>query len=122
MVGPHFEPNNLKHVTKVNLSQVQWRPPWWPVSSEHEAGTVAELHREMCSGHPLFGRSVQAVGRRQDCDDVLFYLGETVPQFAVVHLTYARETRPEWPEMKLFDTLEAWVQECMIPDAQDFAS
>jgi hypothetical protein len=76
----------------------------------------------MCAGHVLIGRAVQTVGRRQDCDDVLFYLGASVPQFAVVHLTYARETRAEWPETRLFDTLEAWIQQCMVPDAEDFAA
>jgi hypothetical protein len=83
---------------------------------------VAELRREVPAGHVLFGRTVQTVGRRQDRDDVLFYLGESVPQFAVVHLTYTRETRPEWPDTTLFDTLEAWIDQCMIPDAEDFGS
>jgi len=105
-----------------DTSQIQWRVPWWPVPPEQDAGTVAELHREMPAGHVLFGRSVLAVGRRQDCDDVLFYLGDTTPQFAVVHLTYARETRPEWPNTTLFDTLESWIRQCMVPDAEDFAS
>jgi hypothetical protein len=109
-------------MTKFDPSQIQWRVPWWPVPPEHDAGTAAELHREMCAGHVLFGRTVQAVGRRQDCDDVLFYLGEAVPQFAVVHITYARETRPEWPETVFFDTLEGWIERSMIPDAEDFAS
>ena len=109
-------------MTKFDPSQIQWRVPWWPIPAEQDAGTVAELQREMPAGHVLFGRTVQAVGRRQDCDDVLFYLGESVPQFAVVHLTYARETRPEWPSTALFDTLDAWIQQCMIPDAEDFAS
>jgi len=107
---------------RLDPSQIQWRVPWWPVPEEHNAGTIAELHREMSVGHILFGRSVQTVGRRQDCDDVLFYLGESTPQFAVVHLTYAKETRPEWPETKLFDTLEDWIEQCMIPDAGDFGS
>ena len=75
-----------------------------------------------CQPDTLFGRTVQTVGRRQDCDDVLFYLGESVPQFAVVHLTYARETRPEWPNAMVFDTLDAWIQQCMTPDAEDFDS
>jgi len=70
----------------------------------------------------LFGRTIQAVCRRQDCDDVLFYLGEAAPQFAVVHLTYARETRPEWPNTALLDTLEAWILQCMIPDGEGFGS
>jgi hypothetical protein len=60
-------------------------------------------------------------GYRQDCDDVLFYLGESAPSFAVVHLTYQRETQPEWPSTTLFDSLAAWVEQSMIPDAEDFA-
>lgn len=103
-------------------SQIQWRAPWGPIPSQHAGGTAAELQREICAGHVLFGRSVQAIGRRQDCDDVLFYLGQNAPQFAVVHLTYQRETRPEWPGTSLFDSLEAWIEQCMIPDAQEFAS
>jgi len=107
---------------KFESSQIQWRVPWGPVPPEHDARTVAELHREMPASHVLFGRSVQTVGRRQDCDDVLFYLGDSAPQFAVVHLTYARETGPEWPSTTLFDSLEAWIKQCMIPDAEDFVS
>jgi hypothetical protein len=108
-------------MTKFDPFHIQWRVPWQPLPSEHDSATVAELQREMCSGHVLFGRTVQAIGRRQDCDDVPFYLGETAPQFAVVHLTYARETRPEWPSTSLFDTLDAWIEQCMIPDAEEFA-
>jgi hypothetical protein len=107
-------------MTRFDPSQIQWREPWYAVPIEHDAGTVAELHQEMCPGHVLSGRFVQAVGRRQDRDDVLFYLGEAIPQFAVVHLTYARETRPEWPSTSLFDTLDAWIEQCMIPDAEEF--
>ena len=59
---------------------------------------------------------------RLDCDDLLFFLGESGPRFAVVHLTYARETRPEWPITKLFDTLEAWIEQCMIPNALELGS
>lgn len=105
---------------RFDTSRIPWREPWRPVPPEHDAGTGAELRREMC-GHVLFGRTVQAVGRREDCDEVLFNLGEAVPQFAVVHLTYARGTQPEWPETTLFDTLEAWIEQCLIPDAEDFA-
>lgn len=109
-------------MTKFDASQIQWRVPWWPVPQEDDAVTVVELHREMCAGHVLFGRTVQTVGRRQDCDDVLFYLGEAVPHFAVVHLSYARETRPEWPSTSLFNTLGDWIAQCMIPDAEDFGA
>jgi len=109
-------------MTKFDASRIQWRVPWWPVPAEEDTRTIAELHREMPAGHVLSGRSVQTVGRRQDCDDVLFYLGESAPQFAVVHLTYARETKPEWPSTSLYDSLQSWIEHCMIPDAEDFES
>lgn len=57
---------------KFDRSQIQWCVSWWPVPPEHDVGTAAELHREMCAGPVLFGRTVQAIGRRQDCDDVCF--------------------------------------------------
>ena len=107
-------------MTKFDASQIQWREPWLAVSPDLAPKFVAELHRELCAGHVLFGRSVAAVGRRQDCDDILFYLGDTAPRFAVVHLTQQRETRPEWPKTSLFDSLAAWTEQRMIPDAEEF--
>lgn len=109
-------------MSRFDTSQIQWREPWHAIAPDYAAIAEAEIHREMCAGHILFGRSVTAIGYRQDCDDVLFYLGEVVPRFAVVHLSYQRETRPEWPSTKLFDTLIEWVEQCLIPDADDFAT
>jgi len=109
-------------MTKFDVSKIRWRDPWHAISSDYASKAEVEIHREMCAGHVLFGRSVAAVGYRQDCDDVLFYVGESAPSFAVVHLTYQKETRPEWPATALFDSLAAWTEQCMIPDAEEFAS
>jgi hypothetical protein len=108
-------------MTKFDTSQIQWREPWLAVSPDHAPKLEAELHRETRAGHVLFGRSVTAVGRRQDCDDFLFYLGDVSPQFAVVHLTFQQETRPDWPSTALFDSLASWTEQRMIPDAEEFA-
>jgi hypothetical protein len=99
-------------------TKIEWREPWGPIPPN--TGREIELQREMCAGHVLFGRSVIAVAARNDCDDVLFYLGESAPSFAVVHLTYRRETQPEWPHTELFDSLSEWIQKRMIPDAEEF--
>jgi hypothetical protein len=82
-------------MSKFDPSQIQWRVPWHSISSDGAAKAEAEIHREMCTGHVLFGRSVMAIGCRQDCDDISFYLGESMPPFAVVHLTYRREHSPD---------------------------
>src|SRR5688572_14374266 len=102
-------------------STIQWREPWQRISPEYAPKAEAELHREMCAGHVLFGRSVIAIGNRIDCDDILFYLGDSPPQFAVVHLTFQPESDPTWPQTVLYDSLTAWVEQCMIPDAEEYA-
>ena len=105
---------------KLDISHIQWRKPWHPILPIRAPHSEAELHRELCPKHVLFGRPVSAIGYRQDCDDVLFYLGEIAPRFAVVHLTFQPETNPKWPETSLYESIEDWVEQCMIPDATDF--
>jgi hypothetical protein len=105
-------------MTKLDTSQIQWREPWTVIHPNLEA--ESELKREMCAGHALFGRSVKAVGWRRGVDNFLFYLGDTPPRFAVVHLTWGQETRPEWPYIEMFDSLDDWMQRRMIPDADEW--
>jgi hypothetical protein len=106
---------------RLDASQIQWREPWLAISPDLAPKFESEIHREMCAGHVLFGHSVAAVGRRQDRDDFLFYLGDSAPRFAVVHLTYQQETRPTWPKTSLFDSLAAWLEQRMKPDAEEVA-
>lgn len=99
---------------------IRWRAPWHAASPDFAEKAQAELAREMPAGHLLFGRRATAVGVRDDCDDVLFYLGESAPQFAVVHLTYQKERKPEWPPTELFESIDDWVNWRMLPDAMEF--
>jgi hypothetical protein len=121
-VAPECLLGHSRRMTTFNTSKIQWRVPWHAISPDYAAKAETEIHREMCVGHVLFGRSVTAVGYRQDCDDVLFYLGESAPSFAVVHLSYQPEKDPKWPETSLFDSFDSWVEQCMIPEAEDFDS
>jgi hypothetical protein len=109
-------------MTEFDASSIPWRVPWHAIDPDYARKAETELHREMCAGHVLFGRTVVGIGYRQDCDDVLFYLGDAPPRFAVVHLTYQPETKPQWPETSLYDTLDTWITQSMIPDAEDFAA
>jgi hypothetical protein len=108
-------------MTPFDPSQIQWisGASWSATSAEEAVHAEKELQREMCPGHVLFDRPITAVGCRRGCDDFLFYLGETAPRFAVVHLTYRKETRSEWPWTTLFDSLDAWIERCLIPDSED---
>jgi hypothetical protein len=109
-------------MTIPNLREVPWREPWQAISDAYAQNATKELQRETCHGHVLHGKEVTAVGNRKDCDDVLFYLGHVSPKFAVVHLTYQKESRPEWPSTSLYDSIEDWIEKCMNPDAADYSS
>lgn len=56
-----------------------------------------ELKREISFFHPLHGKKVKAIGIRSDCDDVLFEVSNGSAQYAVVHLTFAKERSKEFP-------------------------
>ena len=95
--------------------------PWEMIGGALAESAVAELLRELGPDHPLKDKNVQAVAERCDCDDVLFTLTEDKPACAVVHLTYTgKEERPNWPEIRLFASLDEWVRDCMIPDHDDY--
>ena len=96
-------------------AHIEWRHPWVPI--DDRAAAERELKREAPHGHILFGRSPIAIGRRVDCDDFLFYLNEDPARFAVVHLTYNIETDPNWPAAEIFNSIDEWIENRMIPDA-----
>jgi hypothetical protein len=101
---------------------VQWLEPWYCITDvpSQATGMERELCRELSAGHPLFGLPVRAVGRRQDCDDVLFVLDDG--RVAVVHLTWTHNPpeQPPWPGTTMYPSFEAWVAEGMRPDHDDF--
>jgi hypothetical protein len=101
-----------------DLTNLQWLEPWGPTSS----GLETELEKEVSPGHPLFGRKAISFGRRDDRDDVLFFLPDNPLPLAVVHLTWTgrREENPEWPQTSFYSSLEDWVERCMRPDHLEF--
>ena len=108
-------------ITRFDASQIQWREPWQLIPLDYASKVEVELYREMNAGHILFGRSFAAVGHRKDSDNILFYLGDKPPRFAVVHLTFQCETRPGWPKTSVFDSLAVLMEQCILPDAENYA-
>lgn len=101
-----------------NLTNLQWLEPWEPASP----GLEAELQKEVGPSHQLFERQAISVGRRVDCDDVLFFLPGFPSPLAVVHLTWSgkREENPEWPQTIFYSSLNDWVETCMESDHLEF--
>jgi len=98
------------------VQNIVWLEPWAATSP----GLEAELKREVGKRHPLFGREAVAVGRRFDCDDVLFYLPNSSPPLAVVHLTWRREVSTEFPWTIFYRCVQDWVERCMKPDHDEW--
>jgi len=94
--------------------------PWIPVGP-HAHPLERALASEIGADHPLAGRAMRAIARREDCDDVLFVSADDAGLVAVVHLTCAQrpETDPRWPETTFFRSLDDWVERGMKPDHLD---
>lgn len=73
---------------------IDWLEPWEPLCTAPDS-FENELYNEVGGKHILFGRKVSAIGRRYDCDDVLFRVFDADFNYAVVHLTYSRKTEVE---------------------------
>jgi hypothetical protein len=86
-------------------------PPKWTVLRPEDIGKLeAELARETCASHPLHKAVVRAIYRRYPFDDVLFEVsGRDYPYYSV-HLTWSKETRPLWPYITRFHSIEDFCQ------------
>jgi hypothetical protein len=103
---------------------MEWLEPWRPVDDRGEAAALeAELTRELSSGNPLYGLPVAAVGRRADCDDVLFRLLDGTGRYAVVHLTWSRHAeRASWPTTTMYESRENWSAKGMKVDHEAYTA
>jgi hypothetical protein len=63
-----------------------------------------ELYKELGKEHILYSIQVEALARREDCDDVLFLLLDGSNRYAVVHLTWIgkKEKNPLYPLTRLY--------------------
>lgn len=107
----------------INELTIAWLEPWRAIADPASRRQLErELNRELAKGHPLFGRSAEAVGRRCDCDDYLFVLRDP-DEWAVVHLAFAsRPDRPPWPIADLFSGVTDFIERRMKADHAEFTA
>ena len=98
-----------------DLKAITWLSPWQLIDDARAATLERELQRELSSPHVLHARPLRAIAARVDQDDVL-YLVASPDALAVVHLSYRKETRPEFPACILFESVDEFVEGCMKPD------
>jgi hypothetical protein len=99
---------------------LKWLAPWERLDGTGD-GLVEEIHREIAPEHVLAGVPVNAIARRQDCDDVLFVTSDPAKPLALVHLAWhGREATPEWPWTVIFKNWQEWIDCVLIPCHEEF--
>ena len=94
--------------------------PWVQIENQSDESFFSkELRKETCKGHQLHKIKTETIARREDCDDVLFKLLDGTERFAIVHLTYSKESDPQWPDCDIFNTFGDFLQRKYYPDIED---
>lgn len=94
---------------KENLKEFM-NEPWSIITAIMSETLENELRKELSSDHILYAKKFLAVARREDNDDVVYWVTD-LHKFAVVHLTYAKESSPHFPRTELY-ALEELKQYC----------
>jgi hypothetical protein len=82
----------------------------------------AGLSSEPFPKHVLYGLTARAVTARIDRDDVLFEIEGADKAFAIVHLTWRKESDPRRPTTRFFASWEQWVRDEMLSTHQEYSS
>ncbi|MEQ8154377.1 MAG: hypothetical protein ABRQ25_05775 [Clostridiaceae bacterium] len=103
--------------------EINWLEPWGSLCTVPDY-FEKELYNEVGILHVLYGKTVTAIGKRYDCDDVLFRVYDSKFRYEVVHLTYSKskinKINLKYPKTKLYECLDDWINKCMIPDHSEY--
>lgn len=107
--GSHLTPTQI-------AAHFYWLPPWAGVGDVADS-LETEVGKELSERHTLRGATVRAIGKRTDCDDVLYAMqGDN--RLAVVHLTWSGLTEPDdnYPASDMYHDWQDWVDRCLLPE------
>ncbi|MGD6976656.1 hypothetical protein [Bacillus altitudinis] len=79
--------------------------PWWIINESMSEFLNDELKKEVHPNHILYGKKAIAVAKREDNDDVVYWISE-LKKFALVHLTYSAENSNQYPKKQLLTIVE----------------
>lgn len=74
------------------------------------------LKKEVSFFHPLNWKKVRAIAHRTDCDDVLFEVLTGKRKYAVVHLTWRKESSRKFPITKFYKDWQDVYVNCIAED------
>ena len=79
---------------------------WAALTDEDSEYFSKEFYREADKSHALFDERMWAVARCKASDDILYKVHDG--RYAQIHLTWAVETTPNFPDFDVFDTFNEW--------------
>lgn len=97
---------------------MEWLDPWGPADDPNKT-FQRELETEVRRGHPLYKVPVRLIGRG-NADDCLFALLDGSDRVAVVHLVWQGAQKPPWPGTAIYQNLDAWCIEHMLPEHKEW--
>ena len=74
-----------------------FQEPWSDIGeypSSHANALTRELKSELALGHPLFGKALDLLAKREDSDDILVSINR---DYFIVHLTWSGARKPSIP-------------------------
>ena len=111
------------------LNNINWLEPWVCICKESPDEGKAleeELQKELSDNHVLYPHRLiaRAIARREDCDDVLFWMPDVEERFAIVHLTWNShpEIDPVFPETTFHNSLSDFVTDDLIPAHREWSA
>ena len=105
------------------METTEFIEPWFPIEEYPESNKGAmeeEAEKEIATGHPLYGKKLHAIARREDKDDVLFRVG-TQDKVAVLHLTWSGHAEAEgYPCTAIYESLSMFISTRMKEDVESY--
>ncbi|WP_162944808.1 hypothetical protein [Flavisolibacter nicotianae] len=92
--------------------------PWQP--TDNPSFYETELKNEVSFFHPLYWKRVRAIANRTDRDDVLFELLDEKSKYAVVHLTWRKESLRKWPTTHFYKDWQEVFVKCIVEDHKEW--
>lgn len=92
--------------------------PWQ--QTDNAAFYETELKKELSFFHPLNWKRVRAVAIRTDRDDVLFEVLNGSSKYAVVHLTWQKESSPKFPSTHFYKDWQDFYIKRLVEDHNEW--
>ena len=94
----------------IELTEKELPEDWYLLDSNQSEKMSLELSRETCDAHKLHGLKSRALARKDGRDDFLFEIEGAPYPLYIVHLTWSKETSPDWPWITAFESKEDFIE------------